>query len=219
MPASMIRGCALLLTIVLLAGCGSSNPSSSGSNPSRSSESTTSSTHHRTRHHRSRSRSRSHRSRGSGSRTSPVATGPSRLLGPRSKTSGCRVRGALPDSACTPGAAFAKVTVAQICKLGYSRGVRNVTSSTKRRAYLEYGIRSHRAGQYEIDHLVSLELGGSNVIANLWPEAASPEPGFHQKDMVENYLHDQVCSGHMSLQQAQRDEAANWLAIYHNMGH
>lgn len=94
-----------------------------------------------------------------------------------------------------------------------------MTSSTKRRAYLEYGIRSHRAGQYEVDHLVSLELGGSNVIANLWPEAASPAPGFHQKDMVENYLHDQVCSGKISLHQAQHEIATNWLAVYHTMGH
>ena len=58
----------------------------------------------------------------------------------------------------------------------------------------EYGITSHAPGQYEVDHLVSLELGGSNDIANLWPELASPKPGFHEKDKVENYLHAQVCS-------------------------
>jgi hypothetical protein len=27
-------------------------------------------------------------------------------------------------------------------------------------------------GAYEVDHLIPLELGGDNVIANLWPEAA-----------------------------------------------
>lgn len=42
--------------------------------------------------------------------------------------------------------------------------------------------------------------GGSNNIANLWPEAASPKPGFHEKDQVENYLHDQVCSGAISFE-------------------
>ena len=49
----------------------------------------------------------------------------------------------------------------------------------------------------------------SNDIANLWPEAASPTPGFHQKDEVENYLHDQVCSGAMSLKDAQTEIATN----------
>jgi hypothetical protein len=92
--------------------------------------------------------------------------------------------------------------------------VRLVPSQTKHTAYTEYGIRSHAAGQYEVDHLVSLELGGSNSIANLWPEAAAPHPGFHEKDEVENYLHDRVCSGSLSLQQAQREIATNWLAVY-----
>ena len=33
---------------------------------------------------------------------------------------------------------------------------------------------------------MSLELGGSNDIKNLWPEAALPTPGFHEKDAVED---------------------------------
>jgi hypothetical protein len=70
--------------------------------------------------------------------------------------------------------------------------------------YAEYGIVSYTTGKYEVDHLISLELGGSNDISNLWPEAASPQPGFHEKDKVENYLHDQVCSGVISLAQAQQ---------------
>ncbi|MGH2501500.1 MAG: HNH endonuclease signature motif containing protein, partial [Ktedonobacterales bacterium] len=82
----------------------------------------------------------------------------------------------------------------------------------------EYGISSHYAGQYEVDHLVSLELGGSNDIANLWPELASPTPGFHQKDKVENYMHDQVCSGAVPLATAQQEIATNWLALYQQMG-
>ena len=79
------------------------------------------------------------------------------------------------------------------------------------------GIKSRLPGQYEVDHLVSLQLGGSNDIANLWPEAASPTPGFHQKDQVENSLHDQVCSGAMPLTEAQNEIATNWLAVYNRM--
>lgn len=123
----------------------------------------------------------------------------------------------LPDSACTPGALITTATTDQICQSGYASSVRNVPTSEKDQVYAEYGIASHIAGQYEVDHLVSLELGGSNDISNLWPELASPTPGFHQKDQVENYLHNQVCSGKVSLQQAQIEIATNWLSVYQQM--
>ncbi|HET8912600.1 MAG TPA: HNH endonuclease [Ktedonobacteraceae bacterium] len=138
-------------------------------------------------------------------------------IGHRTKTSGCQVNGAYQDKACTPGAVFPDATKDQICVSGYSSSVRNVPYSEKTQAYQEYGIYHHTAGQYEVDHLISLELGGSNDIANLWPEAASPTPGFHQKDQVENYLHDQVCSGAMSLKEAQHEIANDWLAVYNHM--
>jgi hypothetical protein len=83
--------------------------------------------------------------------------------------------------------------------------------------YAEYGITERNPGDFEVDHLVPLELGGSNDIANLWPEAAAPPPGFHQKDQVENYLHDQVCSGSMNLLDAQRAIATNWLDVFQRL--
>jgi hypothetical protein len=138
-------------------------------------------------------------------------------LGKQTKTSGCVAHGGLPDSPCTPGAIFPNATVQQMCGYGYASSVRNVPLSEKDQVYAEYGIYHHYSGQYEVDHLVPLELGGSNDIANLWPEAASPAPGFHQKDEVENYLHDQVCSGAMSLKDAQTQIATNWLAVYNRM--
>jgi hypothetical protein len=49
------------------------------------------------------------------------------------------------------------------------------------------------------------------------PEAAAPPPGFHEKDQVENYLHDQVCSGRMNLIDAQRAIATNWLDVYQHL--
>ncbi len=144
-------------------------------------------------------------------------TGAEPNWGVQTKTSGCMVRGPLPDPACTPGALLATGTKDAICQPGYARTVRNVPESEKRQVFAEYGIVSHSAGEFEVDHLVSLELGGSNDIANLWPEAASPQPGFHEKDKVENYLHDQMCAGAISLKQAQIEIATNWLAVYNRM--
>ncbi len=154
----------------------------------------------------------SSQSAGSGSTVTPQAQ-----IGQRTKTTNCQVNGALPDSACTPGAIISTATTDQICQPGYASSVRNVPDSEKNQAYAEYGITSHTTGQYEVDHLISLELGGSNDIANLWPEAAEPRPGYHEKDKVENYLHQQVCSGAMPLADAQREIATNWLSVYQRM--
>ena len=153
--------------------------------------------------------------------TTPSDTGSpgSHQFGVQTKTSGCVAQAGLPDAACTPGAIFPNATKDQICQSGYAGSVRNVPDSEKIQAYDEYGIPSHNPGEYEVDHLVSLELGGSNDIANLWPELASPQPGFHEKDQVENYLHAQLCSGALSLATVQQEIATNWLAVYNTMGH
>ena len=135
-------------------------------------------------------------------------------FGARTKDRGCLVQDALPDRACTPGAVLPDVTAEQVCQLRYSATVRSVPASLSREVYREYGIVEPTSGQYEVDHLVPIELGASNDIANLWPEAAEPRPGFHEKDQLEKYLHDQVCAGATSLLEAQRAIATNWLEVF-----
>lgn len=139
------------------------------------------------------------------------------FVGRRTKTSGCAAQGSLPDPACTPGAVLTSDSRV-VCASGYASNTRDVTTSTKDKVYAEYGIASHKAGEYEVDHLISLELGGSNGIANLWPEAAKPSPGYHEKDRVEDYLHGLVCSNAMTLQQAQYEIATDWVSIYKTLG-
>ena len=145
----------------------------------------------------------------------PRALGRSVTLGPVTGHSGCHVRGPLPDAGCTPGARFSRVTKTRVCRSGYSKSVRNVSQSTKDAVYRAYGIKSHFNGRNgEVDHLVSLELGGSNARANLFPERATPRPGSHEKDRLENKLHDEVCSRRITLRRAQRLIARNWVAAY-----
>jgi len=136
------------------------------------------------------------------------------VLGKQSKTSGCIATNGKQDEACTPGDVFPDATIDQICQSGYSKSVRNVSAETKKEVYSEYRITYHHSGEYEVDHLISLELGGSNDISNLWPEAAEPRPGFHEKDVVENYLHYMVCNKGMDLKAAQNAIATDWLSIY-----
>jgi hypothetical protein len=70
---------------------------------------------------------------------------------------------------------------------------------------LEYGLVGETSA-FQEDHLVSLELGGHPTDPrNLWPE---PIERAREVDQVENELNDAVCSGRMSLEEAQQRESA-----------
>jgi hypothetical protein len=118
----------------------------------------------------------------------------------------------VPNRRLTPGAALTtKASV--VCRSGYASRVRDVPESEKNAVYGRYGV-AHVPYAHEVDHLVSLELGGSNAIANLWPEPYAGRWGARTKDVLENRLHDLVCSGAIRLRAAQRIEARNWVAAY-----
>lgn len=124
-----------------------------------------------------------------------------------------------PDPSITPGDTL-PVTAQDICTPGYAKKVRNVPSGVKRQAYARYGIAQRANGEFEVDHLISLELGGSNSIRNLWPESFMTHPwNAHVKDVIENELHRQVCSGAMSLHDAQHAIATDWIAAYRRVLH
>jgi hypothetical protein len=129
--------------------------------------------------------------------------------------------GQLPDPSCTPGSIDPAVTQADIrstiCRPGYTKTVRPPESQTEAFkfdvAYPAYGV--PRAEKTELDHLVSLELGGSNDATNLWPESPpTPNP----KDAVEDALHAAVCSGRVSLAAAQTAIASDWTTAEKRLG-
>lgn len=120
----------------------------------------------------------------------------------------------LPSRTLTPGDTL-DVTADDICTVGYTKTVRNVPASLKVKVYESYGILSHLPKEYEVDHLISLELGGSNSIRNLWPESYLTSPwNAHVKDRLENFLHKRVCDGKMDLKQAQDEIATDWISAY-----
>jgi hypothetical protein len=105
-----------------------------------------------------------------------------------------------------------------ICSRGYTATVRppaRVTDRIKIELMAAYGLTGQPPTDYELDHLVSLELGGApEDVANLWPEPWIGEANAHMKDAVENYLHRQVCHRAMPLSEAQRQIASDWLTVY-----
>ncbi len=118
----------------------------------------------------------------------------------------------LPRPALTPGISLA-VGRAQICVSGYATAARDVPTSESDAVYRRYHV-VHVPYAHEVDHLISLELGGSNAITNLWPEPYAGRWGARTKDALENRLHDLVRAGRLALRVAQRMEATNWVAAY-----
>ncbi len=139
-----------------------------------------------------------------------------------SKSTDCHENNGLQDSACTPGATDSRVTQDNInqtiCVSGYTTTVRPSTSYTnnlKTQQIQSYGYSDTNLSDYEEDHLIPLELGGSpDSPANLWPEPYNITYGARTKDTVENYLHTQVCNGSLNLADAQKEIAQNWESVY-----
>ena len=122
----------------------------------------------------------------------------------------------LPDPKLTPGATL-PVAAMDVCRPGYSAKVRNVPATIKTAVYKEYGMAADKVPcPCEVDHLISLELGGSNDPKNLWPEPYSGSLGAREKDKLENYLHRRVCNGKISLQDAQGAIKKDWVKAYHS---
>lgn len=144
----------------------------------------------------------------------------------------CHVRGhglfVLPDASCTPGLADPAVTQRSIgrtiCKPGWTRTVRpseSVTGPIKRQLIRAYGYYAGRKiSGYELDHLVSLELGGApNDARNFWPEVdyagGSPHTYYRNpKDKLERVLNRRVCARQMSLSEARRLIGSGWVTAY-----
>jgi hypothetical protein len=130
----------------------------------------------------------------------------------------------LPNSSRTPGAVNPNVTQANIsstiCTAGWTSTVRPPSSYTTalKKQQLATGYAYHgdtNTGDYEEDHLIPLELGGSPAsVLNLWPEPYNASDGAITKDKIENKLNALVCDGALSLTVAQHAIAANWFVAY-----
>ena len=161
-----------------------------------------------------------------------------------------------PDPSRTPGASNPDITqdniADNICNPNWStKSIRppvSYTNQLKVEQMTEYGdavtdvdaacpLHSSNRKCYEEDHLIALEDGGNpRDPKNLWPEPYDTQVngktiGAHQKDIVEGFIHDEICfaipdskknsriPAHKSitLQRGQEILATDWYACYRSI--
>jgi hypothetical protein len=136
--------------------------------------------------------------------------------------------GWLPDRRCTPGAATSAVTQANIhttiCVSGYTGTIRppeSETSKLKTTAMRSYNEPPEGRSITELDHVVPLELGGSNAVSNFWPQPSDIQNAEYKntKDNVERSLNRAVCARtpRITLAQARNAIAYDWTTALQSL--
>jgi hypothetical protein len=122
--------------------------------------------------------------------------------------------GPKPKSSFTPGETR-PITLQEVCMNSNAEVIsRDIPENKQQQVFAEYGIKSPRAGEFEVDYLITPDLGGTESIRNLWPQPYSARWNAKTKDQLEQRLHELVCSGKLDLATAQHDIAVDWIGAY-----
>jgi hypothetical protein len=125
----------------------------------------------------------------------------------------------LPQPRLTPGATR-PINTSQVCTPGPPDQMATIPTAVRQAVFHEYGMDGSQPREFEVDHLITPELGGTDDIRNLWPEPyATTEWNAHVKDELESHLRHLVCDGKLDLPTAQRDIATNWILAYQKYFH
>jgi hypothetical protein len=126
--------------------------------------------------------------------------------------------GALPDKSLTPGATR-PVTLDEVCK-GSSGPAQIVPGSVREEVLRDYRMEGLSGEHFELDYLITPELGGVASPENLWPEPyAAAVWSARVKDELEYLLPQLICQGRLDLATAQHDIATDWIAAYKKYFH
>ena len=122
--------------------------------------------------------------------------------------------GPKPRLAITPGETR-PITLNEVCLNSSAQVISpDIPESVRRQVFAAYGIKSPQSGQFEVDYLITPDLGGTESIRNLWPQPYSARWNARVKDQLEQRLHTLVCGGKLDLATAQHDIAVDWIAAY-----
>lgn len=114
----------------------------------------------------------------------------------------------VPDPLLTPGALCTATSVGfDGVRAGAPHCRRRVTATIRRTVFARYGIPWKQRGLYELDHFIPLCLGGSNEVANLFPQSWEAAK---RKDVLEARLCRAFAAGRLS-----QDDAVAQLRAWH----
>ena len=129
----------------------------------------------------------------------------------------------VPDPKCTPGAVNPTLTLKVLADPGFkTECVRDDATSEdeKKQTYAAYNMtepakNSGESQTCELDHFISLELGGADTLDNIWPQCGPDNVGlddrnFKRKDLVEDFLGREVREGRLSMADAQKGIVEDW---------
>jgi hypothetical protein len=124
-----------------------------------------------------------------------------------------------PNRQLTPGATRF-VSTEELCATEVSDDASDASPEVKDRVLKRYGLSGQLPTTYQLDYLISPQLGGTEDASNLWPEpAAATTWNVKTKDALEDRLRQMVCRGNLSLADAQRDLAIDWVSAYKKYFH
>lgn len=101
-----------------------------------------------------------------------------------------------------------------LCIPGESEKLNNVPESMIKQVFKNYNIKYPTTKEYAVDHFIPLNLGGSNDIKNLWPQGATPLPGYKEKNIAEKYLYTLMCNKTINISEAQQRIKTDWVLVY-----
>lgn len=116
---------------------------------------------------------------------------------------------AYPNPTLTPGL-LAATDGTTVCQLT----VRAPDSTAQAAVLAEYGIPARDAKRYEIVGRYPRELGGSDLLANLWPQPRESAPSYRERQWVVAWFRREVCAGRYPLADAQQAMFGDWLQAY-----
>ncbi len=126
------------------------------------------------------------------------------------------------------GSVYKNLDISTLCEVGYTKRVRSVTTDTKHRVFKRYGVTKGHYREYEVDHIISLALGGNNAESNLFPQpyevylvvnGKNIRMGAREKDVVENNLRKRVCKFEITPKEAQEIITTDWVGYYLRLKH
>jgi hypothetical protein len=120
--------------------------------------------------------------------------------------------GPKPKKGLTPGETR-EVRLQQLCS-GPTQARVEISDDTRRQVFAAYGMDPSNASAYEVDYLITPELGGATTLRNLWPQPYTARWNAGVKDTLEHRLHQLVCQGKVDLATAQHDISTDWIGAY-----